>query len=92
MWVATVAQHLQDELPTLIADLEQAIRERVVRQTADADAARQRAQRQVQAYDALERRYATTARAREIAGTTLLELRGELKQVIAGWEIGAQRS
>lgn len=83
-WPAIIAQHLQDQWPPMIAAAERALRDRAARDAAEASAARHRTQRQMQSYDALERRYATTARAREAVGSALSQLRGELKQLVTG--------
>ncbi len=82
LWPDVISQHLQDQWPPMVASIERSIRDRMARDAAEAGAARQRAQRQTQGYDALERRLSTSSRARDAMASTLSQLLGELRQVI----------
>jgi hypothetical protein len=82
LWPAAVSQHLQEQTPELLGKIERALREQAARAAADASIFKQRLQRQLQGCDASERRLATTARARELAGASLAQLRGEIKQLL----------
>jgi hypothetical protein len=82
LWPDVISQHLQDQWPPLVTSIERSIRDRMARDAAEAGTARQRAQRQTQGYDALERRLATSSRARDAMASTLAQLLGELRQVI----------
>jgi hypothetical protein len=82
-WMTTIAQHLADQQPTILGQVESSIRDFFTRQTNDGAEERQRIQRQLQAFEASERKLAAPAKARDALAQAIAQVRGELRQLIA---------
>jgi hypothetical protein len=82
-WPALIAQHLSEQLPIVLAQVETAIREHVSRMTADGNEERQRLQRQMQAFEVSERKLIAPQKARDGLAQASAQIRGELRQLIA---------
>lgn len=81
-WPGIVVQHLQDQSALLLEACERALRGQAARVAAEAVAARQMAQRQLQALDGVDRRLTVTSRGRDALAASLAQMRGELRQLI----------
>jgi hypothetical protein len=81
-WTSLVSQHLGDQVALVTARIEAPVRDAALRLVEEAGRERQRAQRQVQGYETMERRLAAAARSRDLLSANLSQLRGELRQLV----------
>ena len=80
-WTATVAQHLSDQVPLVVGQVESALRESAGRRGEAASEDRQRLQRQLQGLETSERRLQSVSKARDLVANAVAQIRGELRQL-----------
>lgn len=88
-WPALISQHLSDQLPLVLGQVEASIREQLSRQANEGTEERQRLQRQLQAFEVAERKLTAPEKAREGVAQGVAQVRGELRQLIANALRGA---
>jgi len=82
-WTSLVAQHLTDQMPHVLTQVESSVREHFNRLASEGAEERQQLQRQLQTFEAAERKLATPVRNRELLAQAGAQVRGELRQLIA---------
>jgi hypothetical protein len=81
-WSSLVSQHLNDQAALVGVQLETAIRDAAGRTAEEQAQERQRVQRQIQSFEAAERKLAVPAKGRDTLMSAVAQLRGELRQLL----------
>jgi hypothetical protein len=82
-WPALVAQHLTDQLPLVLGQIETSLRDYFTRVANEGAEERQRIQRQLQAFESAERKLTAPEKGREAVAQAVAHVRGELRQLLA---------
>jgi hypothetical protein len=82
-WPQLVSQHLADQLPLVLAQVESGMRESLGRAATEAGDERQRIQRQLQGFETVERKLSLPQKNRELLAQTIAQMHGELRQLVA---------
>lgn len=81
-WLALVNQHLSDQQTLVLDQVEAAVREQAARATGEGADERQRLQRQIQGFEAAERKLALPQKNRDGLAQGIAQVRGELQALI----------
>jgi hypothetical protein len=82
-WLLVVTQHASDQVSAVLGQVEASVRDYFTRLSSEGAEERQRLQRQLQSFEAAERKLVAPSRARQVTAQALAQVRGELRQLIA---------